>query len=171
METTMLLGLGIGLSFFGIGFMCWLLFSLAIYALPCFVGMWAFMTSYHTGAGPLGAIALGLIAGALTVGVGHLAFGLIRIPAIRAAIALAFALPAAIAGYSVTVGLATIGVPSHGWITAFGIVGGFMVGVAAWTRLIIGSQPVTGQNGGTSQTPLTVALPAPVRQPPARRAY
>lgn len=32
--------LGILFSVFGIGFMCWLIFNVAIYALPCFVGAW-----------------------------------------------------------------------------------------------------------------------------------
>ena len=56
--------LGILLSFAAIGFLCWLLFTLAVYALPFFAGVSLGMWAYGTGAGWLGAIIVGLVAAA-----------------------------------------------------------------------------------------------------------
>ena len=47
---------GIILSVFGIGFFCWLLFTLAVYALPFFAGVTAALAAYHSGSGVIGAI-------------------------------------------------------------------------------------------------------------------
>lgn len=49
--TITMLALGLILSFFGISLMCWLIFTLAIYALPFFVGLTAGMAAFRSGAG------------------------------------------------------------------------------------------------------------------------
>jgi len=67
----------------------------------------------------IGAIAVGIVAGVATLGTGRLAFAAAGSPLIRAAIALLFAAPAAVAGYHATIALAQIGVPSQGWREAF----------------------------------------------------
>ena len=54
-ETTTMIFLGILLSIAAIGFFCWLLFTLAVFALPFFAGVSAGIWAYHTGAGWLGA--------------------------------------------------------------------------------------------------------------------
>src|SRR5579859_2825108 len=95
-DTTMILGLI--LSVFGIGFFCWLLFTLAVYALPFFAGMTAGLAAYHSGSGALGALVVGVLAGGATWAIGQIAFATIRSPLIRAVIALLFAAPAAVAG-------------------------------------------------------------------------
>ena len=143
-ESTMLV-IGIIFSFVGIGFMCWLLFAIAIYALPCFVGAWAAIAAYHSGAGIIGAIAVALVAGVATVITGQLAILTIRVPIIIAAIGLLFAVPAAIAGYSATLGLAEIGIPSHAWCVAFAVIGGTMVGGTAWARMTFAAPSLVGQ--------------------------
>ena len=51
--------LGIILSIAAIGFFCWLLFTLAVFALPLFAGVTAGGWAYQTGAGWLGAILIG----------------------------------------------------------------------------------------------------------------
>ena len=56
--------IGILLNIAGLGVVCWALFTLAVYALPFFVGMTAGMYTYRTGIGPIGAIAVGFVAGA-----------------------------------------------------------------------------------------------------------
>ena len=56
---------GILLNIAGLGVVCWALFTLAVYALPFFVGMTAGMYTYRTGIGPIGAIAVGFVAGAV----------------------------------------------------------------------------------------------------------
>ena len=52
--------LGILVSFAAIGTMCWLLFNLAVFALPFFAGVTLGTWAYGTGAGWLGATVIGL---------------------------------------------------------------------------------------------------------------
>ena len=106
-ETTTVLILSIIISVFGIGFFCWLLFTLAVYALPFFVAMTAGFAALHSGAGVIGAIVVGIVVGIVTLAAGQLSFAIVRLPVIRAAIALLFAVPAAVAGYHGTLGLIT----------------------------------------------------------------
>ncbi len=82
--------LGIILSAFGIAFFCWLLFRLAVYALPFFVAMTAGFAALHSGAGFIGAIAVGIVVSIVTLAAGQLSFAIVRSPVIRAAIALLF---------------------------------------------------------------------------------
>ena len=60
-------------------------------------GFWA----YDTGAGPIGAIIIALVAGATTLAAGRLVFDSTRNGAVRVLVALLFAAPAALAGYVV----------------------------------------------------------------------
>jgi hypothetical protein len=129
--------LGLILGVFGIGFFCWLLFTLAIYALPFCAGLTAGLAAFHGGAGVLGALAVGAAAGIATLIAGQLAFAATRSIIMRAAVALLFAVPAAIAGYHATLGLAEIGVPSQGWGEAFAVIGAIVVGCMAWARMTL----------------------------------
>ena len=90
----------------------------------------------------MGAIAVGFVAGIITLIAGQLAFALIPSLLIRAAVRLLFAIPAAVAGYYATLGLARIGVPSHGWREAFAIVGAILVGGTAWGRMALPADPL-----------------------------
>ena len=148
--------LGIIFSLLGIGFMCWLLFNLAVYALPCFVGLWAGITAYHSGAGVLGGIIIALVAGVAAALAGQLAILAIPVNAIRAAIALLFAGPAAFAGYNTVLGIAEIGIPSHAWRVAFAVVGAVMVGGTAWARMSFAAPTIIGQTlaGMPDQSPV-----------------
>jgi len=83
----------------------------------------------------IGAIVVGILAGAVTLGAGQLAFAVAGSPLIRAAIALLFATPAAVAGYNATLAVAHIGVSSQGWREAFAIIGAILVGGTAWGRM------------------------------------
>ena len=47
--------IGLIVSAFGIGFLCWLMFTLAVYALPFFAGITVGLAVYHSGAGVVGA--------------------------------------------------------------------------------------------------------------------
>ena len=116
--------IGLIVSAFGIGFLCWLMFTLAVYALPFFAGITVGLAVYHSGAGVVGAPVVGFAAGAVTLVVGRFAFAVLKLPALRGAIAFLFAAPAAIAGYHATLALAQIGVPSTAWREAFAIVRG-----------------------------------------------
>lgn len=79
---------GAFLSLLGIGFFCWLLFTLAVYALPFFVGLSAGIASFHDGAGVLGAIVVTVVCGAATLAVGQILFAAVRSPLYRGLIAL-----------------------------------------------------------------------------------
>jgi hypothetical protein len=137
--------LGIFFSLFGIGFMCWLIFNAAVYVLPFYVGGWAAIAAYHSGAGFIGAGIADLAVGVVTVIAGQLAILAIPVTAIRAGIALLFAVPAAVAGYSATLGLAEIGIPSYAWGVAFGVIGAAMVGGTAWARMTFAAPTLVGQ--------------------------
>jgi hypothetical protein len=87
------------LNFAGIGLFCWLIFTLAAYALPFFVGLCVFMMALHGGAGILGAPLAGIAAGGITLAIGQMAFAMTRSVIIRAIIAALFAVRATLAGY------------------------------------------------------------------------
>jgi hypothetical protein len=141
-ETSTMIVIGLILSAFGIGFLYWALFTLAAYALPFFAGITAGLAAFHSGAGVIGAIVVGTVGGVLTLGAGQAAFAVSRSPLLRAAIALLFAAPAAIAGYHATLGLVQIGVPSAGWCEAFAIIGAILVGGTAWGRMTLLADPL-----------------------------
>ena len=65
-STTMII-IGIILSFVGLAYLCWLLFALAVHALPFFAGVTAGLAAYHSGSGPIAAIIVGAIAGGITL--------------------------------------------------------------------------------------------------------
>jgi len=46
----------------GIGFFCWRLFTLAVYALPFFASVTAGLAAFNSGAGVIGAIIVGIVA-------------------------------------------------------------------------------------------------------------
>ncbi|WP_442800328.1 hypothetical protein [Sphingobium sp. C100] len=80
-------------SIAAIGALCWLLFTLAVFALPFFAGVSAATWAYSTGAGWLGAILVGLSAAAVTLGLGQFLLAFIRPLWIRLANALASSRP------------------------------------------------------------------------------
>jgi len=150
--------IGIILGFVGLAYLCWLLFALAVYALPMFVGVAAGLATYHSGSGPIAAIIVGAIAGSITLIAAQIAFTTFRSPLIRAVIALLFAVPAAIAGYHAALGLAHIGIPAEGWRQAMAVAGAIIVAATAWARMALSGPPdAAGQGiaaGVTSPAPL-----------------
>ena len=159
-----MLVIGLILSIFGIGLFCWLIFTLAVYALPFFVGLTAGMAAFHGGAGVLGAILVGIVIGALTLGIGQVAFALVKPMALRAVIAAAFAIPAAIAGYHAVLGLSQIGVPSLLWREVFAWIGAILIGGTAWARMTVFAEPLPLRPGGASQNEPQPLLTAATRE-------
>ena len=127
--------LGIILSLAAIGFFCWLLFTLAVFALPFFAGVSLGLWAYHTGAGWLGAIFVGLVGAALTLGVGQFLLIVVQPLWARLLIALIFVAPAALAGYHGTHGVVKHAMPSETWQIMFSIVGAVAVGATAFMRV------------------------------------
>lgn len=104
-----MLALGLVLNTLGIGLFCWAIFALAVYA---FVALSIAMAAFQNGAGVVGALLIGAAGGALTLAVSQAAVATTRSLTLRIAIATAFAVPAAVAGYHVASALSQIGVPS-----------------------------------------------------------
>jgi len=147
-----MLAIGIVLSVFGLGLFCWLLFTLAIYALPFLAGLTAGLAAIHSGAGVIPAIIVGLLVGGATLALGQIAFATTRTPLIRAVIGLLYAVPAAVAGYQVSFALAGIGISTGGWQTAFAVVGAVLSGIAAFSRMTLFFLPPDGQGIGGAPT-------------------
>ena len=131
--------IGILLNVAGLGTCCWALFTLAVSALPFFVGMTVGI--YQIDIGLIGAIIIGFFAGALGLLVGQHIFSAARSPTIRLIVALLFAVPAAYAGYSTTFSIAQVSIASEWWRQAFALVGAVVVGSTAWARLAMRQSP------------------------------
>ena len=123
------------LSIAGLVLTCWLLFTLAVYALPLAVAVSAGLFAHQTGAGFLGSILVGLVAGVLSLIAGRVVFTSVRSPVVRASVALLFAAPAVLAGYSAVHGLTALSGASNPWQQAISVIGGIIVGCAACSRL------------------------------------
>jgi intracellular septation protein A len=132
-----MLALGLLLNFAGLGMFCWLIFTLAVYALPFFVGLYVFMMELHGGAGVLGAPLVGIAAGGMTLVIGQTSFAMTRSVIIRAIVAALFAVPATLAGYQVVFAMSQIGVPSLVWREIFACISAVFIGGTAWTRLTV----------------------------------
>jgi hypothetical protein len=133
--------IGVLLNVVGLGVFCWALFALAIHALPFFVGMTAGIYTYQTGAGPLGAIVVGFVLGGVTLVFGRYAISVARSPIVRLVIGLLFAVPAAHAGYDVTLAVAHFGIPEGWWRESFAVLGAIAVGGIAWANVSMPTDP------------------------------
>jgi hypothetical protein len=96
-----------------LGIFCWALFALATHALPFFVGMTVGIYSFQAGAGPFGAIVVGFVTAGFTLVVGQYGFSVACSRIVRHVFGLLFAVPAAYAGYDVTLALAHLGIPEE----------------------------------------------------------
>jgi hypothetical protein len=132
---------GILLNVVGLGVICWALFTLAIHAFPFFVGLTAGIYSFQIGMGPFGAIVIGFIVAYCTLVVGRYAFSVVRGPVVRLLIGLLFAVPAARAGYDMTLALSRIGIPSEWWQESFAMLGAIAIGSTAWARVSMQTDP------------------------------
>ena len=123
------------LSVLGLGFMVYVLFTLAVYALPFFVAVTVGMHVYDTDAGVLAAIAAAFVSGAVTLLAGQIAFATIRSVPVRLAIGALYAAPAGIAGYHAIKGLSEIGGAGETWTLVFAWIGAVVLGGTAWARI------------------------------------
>ena len=123
-----------------VGSLCFVAYTLATYALPFMFGLAAARFAYYTGSGLIGASLVGLVAGAATVGLLALLFATLRPPILRLIVALAFAAPAAMAGYMLVHGVTRDAVASEIWRQIFCLIGGAFVGVSALMLLAAPAQ-------------------------------
>ena len=136
---------GIVLSVVGVGFFCWLLFTLAVYALPFFTGLTRPSPPSKSARVSSARLSLAFSPAAQPWRSDRSPSQRRRTPRIRAAIALLYAAPAAIAGYHAALGLALIAVPSEGCRDAFAVVGAILVGATAFARMSLFVPPTVGQ--------------------------
>jgi hypothetical protein len=151
-SATMLI-IGIILVFVGLAYLCWLPFALAVHALPVFVGATAGVAAYHSGSGPIGAILVASIASSVTLVIGQIAFMISRSFVIRAAVALPFAIPAAVAGYHAALGLAHIAIPAEGWRYTLAVAAAIIIAATAWARVTLSGPPDARRGVAAGQTP------------------
>jgi hypothetical protein len=160
---TTMLALGLVLNTVGIGLFCWLIFTLAVYALPFFVAVSAGLMAYHSGAGILGAPLVGIAAAVMALAAGRTAFAMTRFTILRAAIAAAFAVPAASAGYHVVFAMSQLGMPSLAWREVFACLGAVFIGGTAWTRLAVLAEPLPLDSGRVVPSASPAGLSAATR--------
>lgn len=122
-------------SLLGLGILLWLLFTLAIYALPFFVGLTVGIYAHGSGVGPAEALGAGLIAGVAALVLGQFLVAVLRNPWLQAIVALVYAVPAALAGYYAVYGLSGIGFESETVRVVLGGIGGLVIGGTAWVRM------------------------------------
>lgn len=148
-----MLALGLVLNTLGIGLLCWAIFAIAVYALPFFVALTIGMMALQSGAGLIGTLLIATASGALTLVLGQVAVAITRSLALRIAIATAFAVPAAVAGYHVVFTLSQIGVPSPAWREVFACLGAVCIGGTSCTRLMILAETRPIEPGGVVENP------------------
>ncbi|GGC94186.1 hypothetical protein GCM10010994_59970 [Chelatococcus reniformis] len=118
-----------------IGAMCWLLFALAVFALPFLIGFTAAGWAHTSGAGWLGALIIGFVgAGAILI-IGQLLLAFARPLWLKLLIAIAFVTPAAIAGFYATHGVVKHAVPSETWQLVLSVIGAIAIGVVAFAQV------------------------------------
>lgn len=122
------------LSVLGLGFMVYVLFALAVYALPFFIAVTVGMHVYDSEAGLVAAFVSAFLAGGATLVAGQIAFATIKSVPVRLAIGALYAAPAGIAGYHVIKGLSEIGGAGETWTLVFAWIGALVVGATAWAR-------------------------------------
>jgi len=156
-----MLALGLLLNTVGLGVVCWLMFTLAVYILPFFVALNAGFWAYHSGAGVLGTPLVAIAAGGMTLVIAQVAFAMTQSLILRAVIAAVFALPATLAGYHLALAMAHLGVPSPVWQQLFAYLGAVFIGGTAWTRLTILTEPrPLDSNGAVASGPQSVLTAA-----------
>ncbi len=122
------------------------------------------MAALQGGAGVIGALLIGTAGGALTLVLGQSVVAITRSSTLRIAIAAAFAVPAAVAGYHLVFALSQIGVPSLAWREALACLGAVCIGGTAWTRLTVFVETRPFEPVGAVEKPSPPILTAATRE-------
>jgi hypothetical protein len=143
MTIFLVLGLVAGL------YILWLLFSLAVYALPLATGVSLAFWMHDHGHGYPAVILCGFAGGVAVLVIGQLLFANVRSPLIRLAIALLFAIPAGIAGYHAVHGIAGLAIDPGIMLSLLSWIGAITIAGTAWTRLAGFADTQTAPHSGT----------------------
>jgi hypothetical protein len=132
-------------------FIVMLMFRLAALALPIYAGIGVGFWMLERGSGYGMSIASALLAGAVILGVGRFLCSALP-PLYRLPVALAFAVPAAFAGYQAATGLAGLAIAEGIFLVWLGILGATVGAVGAW-RSLAGQLPPETTIGTTGPLP------------------
>jgi len=122
-------------AIFSLGALCWIVFNLAVYALPFAIGLTSGVYLYEAGLGVFLSLIAGLFVGGLLVALGEVTFERIRSTPLKIAIGLIYAIPAGIAGFHATKGFAGLGGSGETTIFVLSWLGALIVSGTAWARV------------------------------------
>ena len=126
--------IGFALMIVAMFLICALLFRISIHALPLFVAYVAASATYDSGYGIIAALAAAALAATILLAVAQLALALAKSDVMRTVIGLAFAAPAAVAGYHAVQGIAAATMPPSVWPTGLSLLGAAIIAAASWTQ-------------------------------------
>ncbi|HQV03474.1 MULTISPECIES: hypothetical protein [unclassified Novosphingobium] len=126
--------IGLALIIVAVFLCCALLFSLSIYALPLFVAFLAGSATYRGDNGIVAALAAAAIAAIVLLAAAQFALAFAKSDLTRVAIGIAFAGPAAIAGYHAVHGIAAATMPNSAWQFIVSLTGAAVIATASWTQ-------------------------------------
>ena len=126
--------IGFALIIVAVFLCCALLFRLSIYALPLFVAFLAGSATYHSGSGTIAAVAAAAIAAIILFAVAQLALAFAKSDLTRAVVGIAFAAPAAVAGYHAVHGITAATMPPSAWQFVFSLLGATIIASASWMQ-------------------------------------
>ena len=115
-------------------YLLWLLFRLAAFALPIYVGVWLGLFMHASGYGYPASIMSGLTAGGALLLVARLLIAFS--PLLRWPVVLLFVVPSAFAGYQTAGGLAGQAIEPGIWLSALSLAGALAAATGAWRGLV-----------------------------------
>jgi hypothetical protein len=123
------------LCILALGAICWMLFTLAVWALPVWLAILSGLYLDGAGFGAVAALGGGILVGAALVIAGQIAFATIRSVPLRLAIGLIYAVSAGVAGFHATAGLARLTGAAEGPALVLACLGAAIIGSTAWVRM------------------------------------
>lgn len=126
--------IGLALIIVAVFMICALLFRLSIYALPLFVAFLAGSVTYRSDSGIVAALAAAAIAAIVLLAAAQMALTFAKSDLTRAVIGIAFAAPAAVAGYHAVHGIAAATMPQSAWQPVLSLIGAAIIATASWTQ-------------------------------------
>ncbi len=126
--------IGLALIIVAVFMICALLYRLSIYALPLFVAFLAGSATYRSDSGIVAALAAAAIAAIVLLAAAQFALAFAKSDLTRAAIGIAFAAPAAVAGYHAVHGIAAATMPPSAWQIVVSLIGAAVIATASWMQ-------------------------------------
>jgi hypothetical protein len=126
--------LGFALIILPVLLCCALLFRLSIDALPLCAAFLAGSVAYSGGNGIIAALAAAALAAIILFALAHLALAFAKSDLTRVVVGIAFAAPAAVAGYLGVHGVAIAIMPPSVWQIIVALLGAVIVAAASWTQ-------------------------------------